>query len=73
MSSTKKTLRTIFDETSGQLGDAQLPSARRYIAKALPHRPSGSGAWGVFDRKESRFLTDAEIRRIKNVRESFVV
>jgi hypothetical protein len=29
----------------------------RYVPRAIPSRAPGSGAWDVFDRKESRFIT----------------
>lgn len=65
----KKKLDVIFDETSNAIGQTGEPWAqRRYIARAL--KASGFG-WQVFDRKLQRFLTNAEVKRIKDPRETW--
>lgn len=36
----------------------------RYVPKASPGRPPGSGAWDVFDQRKQRFLTGGEVLKI---------
>jgi hypothetical protein len=52
MSGLKRKLDLVFYETSngGHVG-------RRYIAKSL----DGGTGWGVYDRREGRFLKDREV------------
>lgn len=69
----RKALKIIWDETTSPLGGHPLdPGPRRYVAKALPDRSPGSHGWRVYDRKADRFLSDSEVREIKDPRECMV-
>jgi hypothetical protein len=52
MAAIKRNLRVVWGNN---------PPAR-YLPKAVPDRPVGSFAWGVWDDKEKRFLKDREVR-----------
>jgi hypothetical protein len=65
----RKKLDIIFDETSNPVGKTGEPWAqRRYIARSLRTQRMG---WQVFDRKRQRFLTDVEVKQIKDPRETW--
>lgn len=59
----RRNIDFIFDATtrpSGESGAVSLPN--RYLAKSL----NGGTGWGVFDRKQQRFLNDPEVARLKH-------
>ena len=64
MSAMKRNLRIVWDETTTAIGDAESTpwGGRRYIARSL----DGGKGWGVWDRKQNRFLMDTEVRSLES-------
>lgn len=55
----KKKLRAVFDKAA-PLDLPNTDDGTRYVARAL----NGGPGWQVFDRREDRFLSNKEIKKI---------